>query len=475
MKKSLVKNAAFNVVYHMLNVVFPLISVAYISRVLEPEGIGKVAYAQNIVSYFLMFAALGIPQYGTREIAKRQDSAEEINQLFSELLTVNFISTAICSIAYYIFTCSALCENRLLYQVCGLSLLLNFINVDWFFQGKEEYVYVALRSILVKTLSLAALLVFVKEETDCVAYALILCLGTGCNNIYNMFHIRKSVRLRLRKLNLRQHLQPVFALLISSIAAGLYNKVDVTMLGWLTDEASVGYYTNAHKVIAIVLTLVTAISGVFLPRLSYTYQHDREKFNEYLNVGLKIVLLLAVPGCLGLVIVADDIASVLFGPLFAPAADTIRILAAFTVIKGIGDLLCYQVVISTGNEKKLIKSRVVAGVANVIMNGILIPRCGFNGAALAAVISELIVNGMMLRYSLKIVRPRIERNFLLSLLLSTGVMGAAAVAVRCLLPCGPAELVAAVGGGAAVFGIMLILTKNEMALLLKRKIKKIGM
>jgi O-antigen/teichoic acid export membrane protein len=472
MKKSLAQNAAFNVAYNMLNVVFPLISTAYISRVLEPEGIGRVAAAQNIVSYFLMFATLGIPQYGTREIAKRQDTADATNRLFSELMVVNIISTALCTTMYYLFVGIAFQDKMPLYLVCGLSLILNFINVDWFFQGKEEYVYITLRSALVKVLSILALFVFVKVREDVIAYALILCLGTGCNSIFNIFHIRKKVRVSFRNLNLRRHVKPILLLMLSSVAASLYNKVDVTILSAVATEASVGYYTSAHKVVTLVLTLVTAISAVFLPRLSYTYQSDRQKFNEYLSTGLKIVLLLAVPGCMGLVLVAEDLTAILFGELFLPTANIIRILSVFTVIKGAGDLLCYQVVISTGHEDKLVRSRVAAGVVNVLLNAILIPRYAHNGAAAVAVISELIVNGIMLRYALTIVKPKIGRRFYGSLILSTLAMGAAVLPVRYLTDSALLNLMVSVVAGVVVFVLMIRLTKNEILEELLKKRKK---
>lgn len=471
MKKSLAQNAAYNVVYRLLNVIFPLISATYISRVLAPEGVGKVAYAQNIMSYFLMFAVLCIPQYGTREIAKRQNRQQEKNVLFSELAAVNFISTAICTAAYYVFVWVAFPVDAWVYFIFGLELLFNFINIDWLYQGEEEYIYITRRSILVKLLSLLALFLFVKKQDDYVLYALILCMGIGCNNIFNVFHARKRVSFTLRGLNLQQHLEPILVLMTSTVVASLYNKVDITMLGWISTDAAVGYYTNAHKVISIVLGLVTAMSAVFFPRLSYAYQNDQKQFRECITSGLKIVLVLAIPGCLGLVLVADALTTVLFGAEFAPAAATIRILAVFTIIKGVGDLLCYQAVVSSGNEKKLIKSRIFAGIANVILNAVLIPKFAHNGAAAASVISELIVNGMLLRYALTIVKPELSKGFCGSLISSSLTMGVAVVLVQHFMDGGVLKLIMAVAAGIAVFAMMMIVTKNEIVEAVLQKMK----
>lgn len=471
MKKSLARNAAYNMVYRLLNVIFPLISATYVARVLTPEGIGRVAHAQNAMSYFLMFAVLGIPQYGTREMAKRQNCRQAKNVLFSELVVINFISTAVCIIAYYLFVWIIDPPDTLIYIVLGLELLLNVINIDWLYQGEEEYVYIIQRSLLIKGLSLLALFLFVKEKNDYVVYALILCLGAGCNYIFNICYARKWVSFTLAGLQLSQHLKPILVLMTSTVVASLYNKVDITMLGWLSTEASVGYYTNAHKVVAIVLSLVTAMSAVFYPRLSYAYQNDPSAYRKYITNGLKIVILLAIPGCIGLILVADELTTLLFGVQFAPAATAIKILAVFTIVKGAGDLLCYQAVITSGNENKLITSRIMAGIANVILNALLIPRFAHNGAAVASVISELIVNGILLRYALTIVKPNIGKQFYGSVIISTATMGMAVRLTHCMISNDVLKLLVSVVTGIIVFICMLVATRNQLAKAVISKIK----
>ena len=463
MKKSLAHNAFFNVIYRILNVIFPLISAAYIARVLAPEGIGKTAYAQNIVSYFVMIAGLGIPTYGTREIARCKGDPVAVNKLFSELFVLNFLSTAFCCVGYFALVSAAFRADTLLYFVMGLELAFNFINIDWFYQGEEEYVYITLRSTLVKILSLVLLFLFVREREDYVVYGLIHCLGICCNYIFNVVHLRGRINPVLRGLNLKRHLKPILYLMLSAVTASLYSKVDITMLGWLSVDAAVGYYTNAYKAVNVVLTLTTAITAVFLPRLSYVYRNNRQEFEQYLTMGLKILLLLVLPCCMGLIVVAEEVVEFLFGPLFTPAAVTVQILALLIIIRGVGDLMCYQALISAGKEKALIKVRILAGIANIVLNGLLIPGYGHNGAAVASVFSEIIVNGLLLPYALSIIHLDVSKAFLGSLIVSTAVMTLAAVGVQAVMGTGLLPLGATVASGAVVYGAMLLLLKNETA------------
>ncbi len=461
-EKSLAKNAVFNIAYRILNVLFPLVSAAYVSRVLGPSGVGKVADVQNIVSYFILFAMLGIPNYGTREIAKCRNNPPAVQKLFSELFLLNGISTTILSAAFYAALAFGVSDSPLLYLVCGIEILFNYINIDWFYEGEEEYVYITVRSVLIKLLSLVMLFLFVKQPQDYPVYALIHCLGIGGNNIFNIIHARKKVKLTVRGLNMKQHLKPVAVLAFSAIIGSIYSKLNVTILGRLATDESVGFYSNAWKAITIGSTLVTAISAVFMPRLSYTFRHCREQFEELISIGTKIILFLALPACIGIALVADDLVVALFGAEFQPAALSLQIMSVTVLIMGVGNLLCYQMVISSGSEKLLIKPRIAAGIANVAINLLLIPKMQHLGAAIATVASELLINGLILRHALKLAKPKLGRRYLLSLLVSAAAMAAAVLAVRGSFEDPLLSLMLSVGTGVVVYLVAVVLTKNEV-------------
>lgn len=423
-EKSLVLNASFNVLYKILNVIFPLISATYISRILMATGVGKVSYAQNIVSYFTVFAALGIPIYGVREIARVRDRRKLTNQVFSELFIINFISTLFSLIIFSILIMEIpmFHKEMKLYWVCGLLIFFNFINVDWFYQGKEEYVYIAIRSSIIKVVSLFFLFVFVKDTDDYLIYALISSLAIGGNYIFNIVNLRKYVNFEITSLNLKRHLKPIFILVICAIATELYGKVDITMLGIKSTDSVVGYYANAQKMINLVITFTTSISAVFLPRLSYYYLNEPESYNQLLSKGLKIVLFFTLPCFAGVYVVSSNLIPVMFGNTFMPAIITTRILSCLILIKSLGDILCYQVIISSGQERKLFKSYAIAALVNIILNSLLIPIMSQDGAAIASVISEALVNISLFFTSLKIIKVKIKLRYILTILFSTIIM-----------------------------------------------------
>lgn len=454
-------NALYNIIYQLLNAVFPLVSAGYVARVLAPAGVGKVGYAQNIVSYFVMIATLGISAYATREIARVREDPQKRDLLFSELMVLNGICIAICMAAYGALVRGVFRAEALLYAAVGLELVFHFLNMDWFYQGMEEYGHITARSLAVKACALILLFVFVKDGQDYILYGLIHSVGIGLNYLISFCCIRNRVNFCWRGLNLKHHLKSLGWLAVVMASGSLYSKIDITMLGTLCGPESVAYYSNAHKAIGIVLSLVTAVSAVFMPRLSYVFVNRREEFADYVATGVKIVLLLAVPACAGMIMVAEDVVTILFGQKFLPAGSVLQILSVFTIVKGTGDILCYQLIIASGNEHKLIKSRICGTLVNVVLNAVLIPLYGHVGAAVASVIGEIIVNSVMLPVALSVVKIRLRKRFVFSILISTAAMVTILYMLQPVLEIGMIRLVLTVLGGITVYGTMLIITRNE--------------
>lgn len=469
--KSLAKNSLYNIIYQALMLVFPMITSMYVSRIILEDGVGKVAYAQNIVSYFTALAATGFPAYGIREIAKVSDNQKEKNKSFSEMFLLNAAATTLAAALYIvlIFFVPAMKNNLYLYLSTGLLIILNYANIDWLYQGLEEYEYIMKRSCIVKILSLTALFLFVRSREDYVNYALITSMGTACNNLFNIYHSRKLVKITFRNLELRRHVRPLLILTAAAFLGSIYNKIDVTMLGAMSTDSVVGYYSNAHKTILLVETCCTAISAVFLPRISYYYKNDRAAMNNLVEFGTKMLLVITIPATVGIALLAEDTTVLFYGENFRAAGITLAVFAPLLIIRSLGNLLCYQLLISVGEEKKRLWVSAIATIVNILLNAALIPIWAQNGAAVASVISELVVNGILLYFVLKIVKIRINTGFLLKTIVSTLVMAVGVIAIKTevslLLP----RIVVSLGVGIPVYFGMNCLLKNETVTALIKK------
>ena len=437
MSQSLVKNSAFNVAYKLLNVLFPLVTTTYVARILLAEGVGKVAYAQNIVTYFVVLAALGIPNYGIREIAKVRENLEQTNKVFSELMTINFVSTSFFLIAYVgmILSFPFFQDNIYLHIAVGGALVFKFIDIDWFYQGKEEFAFITIRSFFVKVLCLIWIFLFVKNVNDVVMFALASVLGVGANNVFNVFHLKKEgVKFSLKDSNLKKHFKPIFVLLASVIAIELYTMVDTTMIGILCGDSAVGLYVNAIKIVRILIGVISGVSGVLLPRLSYHYaRNELDKCSQLVSKALMVMIFLYIPCQIGLLMDGDVVMPFLFGESFVDGGKTLQIASLLICTLGFSNLFGTQVLLTFGQEKKLFLCTIVAAVINLSLNLILIPRFEQNGAAAASVFAELVVTIMAFCFCRKYIAFFVEKKFVLISILSMLLLVGAFYLVRYLV------------------------------------------
>ena len=424
-RKSLKLSFLYNAIYNGLNVLFPLITIPYVSRILLSNGLGKVNFATNIVSWFLLFAALGIPRYGVREIAKNKDNKTKLNKTFSELFLINAISTLISYFIYIIiiFSIPFFHEKIILFMVISIQLALNIFNVDWFYQGIEEYKYITNRSFVIKLISLLSIILFVKTKDDYIIYALIQSLAIAGNHLFNMFYLKKYANLVFQNLVFRHHIKPILILVSTQLAVSIYSLLDTTMLGIWTTESIVGYYSNVHKVIKTISIVAASLGGVMLPRfVEYIKNNDNSKLELLFNKVFRIVIFICLPMSIGLFMTANDVVTVVFGNDFLPSIPTMKIFSFFIFFTTVGNLFGTQLLMAYGQEKKILNTVLFGSIINFSLNLLLITNFKHNGVAFSSVFTEFVVMMIQYYYARKFVKINIDLHFCLKIVASNLIM-----------------------------------------------------
>ena len=476
MAKSIARNSFYNVTYKFLNVSFTVVAAAYVSRILMPEGVGKISSAQNIAQYFVLVASLGIPTYGIKEIAVSVDNPDEMSRVYSELLAINAVSTLICSGIYYSFILSSpfFADRRTLYSVCGLVIPFRLIHNEWYYQGREQYRYIMLRSLSVKTLMLVCIFLSVREQSDYLKYALLLVASTEANNIFNFIHAFKTIRIKRNGLNLSRHLKPILSLFVVAASVEIYTLADITMLTFMKGDAAVGLYTHAEKGIGVIKLLITSVCMVFLPRLSQHYAlGDQKEFDQLVQKGFQTLCYFSVPAMVGIMLVSEDLIRLLFGESFLPATGTMNILSFSILTVVFSNFIGNQVLIALGKENQVMISTVAGAGLNVIMNAFLISKWSIQGAAIASVITQAVVVGIQYYYARKRVKILFSRRYLISLLSGTALMTAGLCLTNRMIASFLPRLFCSCMAGMIVFGLTTIVMKNEVAMHLLTVMKRI--
>lgn len=392
---SIKKNTLLNVVRTLLSIVFPLITFPYATRILLPEGIGKVQFASGIISYFVMIAGLGIGTYGIRETAKKRDDKESLTKVTKELFLLNLIPTVI---AYLLFVVALVfipkfSSYRNLLIIYSATILFTTLGIEWLYSGLEQYAYITVRQFIFQIISLVLLFIFVKKTSDTEKYALISVFSNVGANVCNLIHSKKYVDWRKSvKLEIFPHLKSVFVLFGMRVAASLYVALDTTLLGFLTDDNQVGYYEAANKMTRIVVTLITSISAVMLPRLSfYVEKKDFISFKNLSEKSFAVTSMLSFPMALGLFILSENVILLISGERFLPAVSVMKALSILIIAIPLSSFLGNQILLPLGKEKISLYAMLVGAAVNVVLSAVLIHKFNAFGAAFASVIAESLI------------------------------------------------------------------------------------
>lgn len=388
-------NFVMNSILTMSAMIFPIITYPYVTGILGPQGIGTVSFANSVVTYFSMFAQLGIPTYGIRACAKVRDNREELSRVTQEILLINLVT---CVVSYVLFFISLqaipqLREEKGLYLVMSSMILFNSIGAEWLYKGLEQYRYITLRSVLFKFIALVGMFLLIHEEGDYVIYGGITIFASVGSNLLNLINLKWLVDVRpMGHYNFRRHLRPIFVFFAMSIATTVYTNMDNVMLGFLRGTTENGYYDAAVKIKNILVSVVASLGTVLLPRVSYYVERgEKEAFAQATQKALRFVFLLAMPLCLYFILFARPSIYLLSGKAFEASILPMQLIMPTLVFIGLTNIMGIQILVPTGREKQVLFSEIVGAVVNVVVNSLLIPQMGAAGAAIGTVLAELAV------------------------------------------------------------------------------------
>ncbi len=474
-KRSLIANVIWNVIYRIVAVAVPLVFSMYSSRIFSADGVGQIAFAQNIMTYFTTIAILGIPNYGTKKIGALQSNREERNKVFSELFIINAISSLACCVAFYTMLLSvSTLRNNWLMWIFGLQIVFNILNFDWVYQGSEDYKYVAICSTITKLLSVGFLFVFVTGAENIAVYVAILCFSNVGYYILNFVKLHKYVSFSFSGLKLTRHLKTIFILLASSCATELYTLLDTTMVGAMCTKADLGYYTNAVKVVRTVFALISAPCAVYLPRLSECYNNEKkEEYNRLACQGLKLALFLSIPCFFGVLLVSDSAIPLLFGGGFEPAVVTLNILAVLIPVFSIAFICGHMILMATNNEKRIMQAAIIGALVNIVLNFLLIWLIGYNGAAVASVISEIVVTVVLIYYAYRNVKYKFPIKYLVVCLVAAVVFYGVGWIIRVFVHRLMLRFVITVPISVIIYFVITLLLRNDTAIAIASKLLSI--
>ena len=396
-------NFAMNLLLTGSSILFPLITFPIVSRALLTDAYGLVGFATSVASWLSLIAMLGVNRYGVREVARVRDNPVRLATTTKEILAVTLASTAVVYACFIVslFLVERFAADPVLFFINGFTVICNTLGVAWFFQGIEQYRYITVRGIVVRAVCLVGVVLFVHAPGDYLVYAMLLVASGAVANLVNFFYMFHVLGEGLReaeatdeapRLSPRRHIKPLFVFFVIVAAISIYTTLDTVMLGFMSTNEQVAYYTSAVAVKNALTAVVSALSNVLLPRAANLLgKGEQDAFKRLVRKAVRVVLLISVPLAVVVSLVATPLMTWYAGAAFSGAGPALSVVALAVVPIGLSVIFCDEVMIQIGMENRCTYIYLAAAAVNFCLNLVLIPALGAVGTALATLAVEVLI------------------------------------------------------------------------------------
>ena len=419
-----IKNYLYNVVYQILVLLVPLITVPYISRVLGPELVGINSYTNSWMTFFMLVGQMGIALYGNREVAYHRENPIERSKIFwgIELLQVITITCALIAYLGAVLLFSTTFKEYFLLQ--SFWIIAAGVDVSWYFMGVENFQRIVFRNMLVKLASVALIFLVVKGNNDLGKYIALLGLSNLVGNLTLWPYLKDEIKwVPIRTWHPFRHFYPALLLFVPTITTQVYLVVNRLMLGRMSTQSQLGQFQYTDQIIKVILAVVTASGQVMLPHIANKFSKgDVKGIRDSLYNSFDFITAIAIPMMFGIMAIAKQFAPWFLGKQFNDAGILMMIEAPVILFIGWSNVTGTQYLMPINRTKEYTVSVTVGAVINVIANLFLIALWGARGATLATDISEFAVAAVQLVYIRQTISRRKLFGQMWKYLLSGGIM-----------------------------------------------------
>lgn len=388
---SIQKNFFYNVVLSLSQLIVPLFTFPYVARVLGPVHLGTVNYADSFAGYFILIAALGIPIYGVREIARAEK--KNIGKTFSELFSLHLFFIIIAIILYFIAMQVIHELNKYnIFLYCGSIMLFSTAFIcEWYFQGLGRFKFIAIRTVLNRFFFFIILFFIVKTKDDSILYFVLIVLSTLVNAVVNFIIISREIKIEFHfsmQIFLK-HFKSLFYIFFSRASVTIFLFFDTLMLGILSVEKEVGFFSAALKITKIPIIIISSLGVVLVPNLASAFaKNNIVYFRSLVAKSVDFVLATSIPIVFFFLATSDYIILTFVGEGYAESSVLIKIMCPIIFFIGLSTIFSQQVLLPMKKDKEIMISVSIAVIICFSFDFLLIPHLKAKGAAITNLIVE---------------------------------------------------------------------------------------
>lgn len=400
MARSVKKNFLYNSAYQVLLIITPLVTTPYLSRVLGASGVGLYSYTYAIAMYFVMFATLGMSNYGIRAIAAVSHDPQERSRVFCSVFASQLVIAIPVFVLYVVYAFVAPQGGQLIALLWAVYVFSSVINISWLFFGMEDFAKATVINMLTKLIELAGIFLLVHSADDVWLYC-------GLDSVCYFLGFALLVPFLCKYVSfvkptwheVKQHFLPNLKLFIPVIAISLYSTLNSVLLGAMSTMEQTGYFDYSHKMAKMPMAVITALGTVMLPHMSNMFATGRrEEGLQLLHSSMWFMLAGGLAMAFGISAIAPEFVPVFFGPGYEPCVPVMIVIAWVVPLICITNVIGAQYLLPMYRDNHYTISVCAGAVVNIAVCLVLIGPYGALGAGIGTLAAEIAVTTVQMLY-----------------------------------------------------------------------------
>jgi len=407
------KNASYLTISRILGDIFTFILFVVIARVYGTSGLGQYSFAMGLASFLIVFVDYGLTNYSIKELSKKNAFKGDH---YGGILSIRLIMS--------VFVC------------LFLVIILPFIPIDG---NKEIILYISISQVLLIIIESLSAILIARQDLHIVgimdffyklfsSIAIIIPALLGQSLIFSLamlpiagaiylLLIFKLVSKKYGRPNViasfeyyRNTLKEAFTFAVFILLHKISTRTDIIIIGIMLNTASVGIYNGAYRIIFMLMLFAYFCELALMPVATNLYHSSKDELTTLYNNSFSIIMLIAIPLSAGIWLTSKDIISLIYGNQFIESSIILDILAWLVLLAFIKSIIGVFLT-SCEMQHHRTRGQWVAAILNVAGTILLIPILGIIGAAIATIISEvvlIIINGLNLKQVIG--APRIHKH-----------------------------------------------------------------
>lgn len=391
--KNIVNNTIMLMIFNIAKIIFPFITLPYLTRVLTTNAYGTVAYVKTIMTYMQILVDFGFVLSATKDIVNYKNNKEKLEYVVGDTLLARIILGVIGLIIILILSFALpILRNNVLYTV--LSYVVVFESVflmDFLFRGLEKMHIITIRFILMKVISTVLTFVFIKNDSN-LLWIPVLDIISSFIAIVLVFAEIKKIDLKMKFSGIKNVMKSIknsFVYFISNVASTSFNALSTIIIGIYVSPTEVAYWSICMQIIGTIQACYSPISDGIYPEMI------RSKNIKLIKKILKIFLPIITVGCIATFFLAKPVLMILGGEKYLPGVPILQMLIPNLFVGFLAIIYGWPTLGAIGKEKEATKTTIYSIIVHIILLVILILTKNFTlyMIAVVRVITEFVLFG----------------------------------------------------------------------------------